>query len=57
MKRFICAVLVLAILSMVPIMMSGCEEPQREVTIERKLEVKTEPDKPPPPPGPKIIVE
>ena len=57
MKRFICAVLVLAILPMVPIMMSGCEEPQREVTIERKLEVKTEPDKPPPPPGPKIIVE
>jgi hypothetical protein len=56
MKRLICAVLVVVMLSMVPMMMAGCE-PKREVTIERKLEVKTEPEKKAPPPGPKIIVE
>jgi len=55
MKRLICAMLVVVMLSMVPMMMAGCE-PKREVTIERKLEVKTEPEKKEPP-GPKIIVE
>jgi len=57
MKRFICAVLVLAMLSMAPMMIGGCEEPTREVTIERRLDVNTEPEEKPPPPGPKIIVE
>jgi hypothetical protein len=55
MKRLICALLVVVMLSMVPMMMAGCE-PKREVAIERKVDVKTEPEEKPPT-GPKIIVE
>ena len=56
MKRLICATLVVVLLSIVPILMAGCEEPTRDIEIDRRVDVKTEPEKKAPT-GPKIIVE
>lgn len=56
MKRLICAMLVVVLLSMVPIVMAGCEKPTRDIEIGTKVDAKTEPETKAPT-GPKIIVE
>jgi hypothetical protein len=46
--------------AMIPVLTMGCEDPppQREITIERKVKISTEPEKKPEPVDtPKIIVE
>ncbi len=58
-KRLITAVLILAMFAMIPLLTMGCEDPPpRDITIQRKVKISTEPEKKPEPVDtPKIIVE
>lgn len=44
-KRLISAVLAVAFVALVPILLAGCEEPKRKITLEKKRDIEEVPVK------------